>query len=101
GAWEVKPGEAVFFGGAGVFHLVNDRVMRSHGLAGNQCALVLELDGRVDEGRLLRTVGRAAESLPHLRVRMEEGIVRGARWAPRSSLSGPRVSVVASGDDPL
>jgi len=93
--------EAVFLGGADVFHLVHDRAMRAAGLAGNQCAFALELDGRLDVEALARKVARAEELVPHLRVRLEAGLLRRARWVVGPPLGRDRVRLVHSDGDLL
>jgi len=57
-------------GGVDAFHLVNDRVMRSRGLAGNHCLFVVELDGRLDVQRLNRRIERAVALAPELSRRL-------------------------------
>lgn len=57
-------------GGVDTFHLVNDRVMRARGLAGNHCLFVAAVDGRLDVQRLARRLERAVTLLPELRRRL-------------------------------
>jgi hypothetical protein len=93
--------EAVFLGGADVFHLVHDRAMRASGLAGNQCVLAFELDGRLDADRLARKVARAEGLVPHLCVRLETGLLRRARWVSGSPMGRDRVRLVPFDGDVL
>jgi diacylglycerol O-acyltransferase / wax synthase len=85
-------GEATLLGGADVFHLVHDRAMRREGLAGNQCVLVPELG---------RTAARAEALVPHLRVRLEAGLLRHPRWVQGPPLGAARVRVVPSNGDSI
>jgi hypothetical protein len=93
--------EAVFLGGTDVFHLVHDRAMQRLGVAGNQCALALELYGRLDVDSLARKVARAEALVPHLSVRLEAGLLRRARWVPGPPLGRDRVRLVPSDGDVL
>ncbi len=65
----------VLLGGIDHFHLMNDRAMRSRGQAGNQCLFVLELDGRLDLGRLAARLDRATRALPELRFRLDNSVL--------------------------
>lgn len=57
-------------GGVDAFHLVNDRVMRARGLAGNHCLFVVAVGGRLDVQRVIRRLERAVALLPELRRRL-------------------------------
>lgn len=73
----------VLLGGIDFFHLMNDRAMRSRGQAGNHCLYVLELDGRLDVGRLAARLERATRVLPELRFRLDNSVLGRAgrpRW---------------------
>ncbi|WP_437644717.1 wax ester/triacylglycerol synthase domain-containing protein [Sorangium sp. So ce362] len=73
----------VLLGGIDHFHLMNDRAMRSRGQAGNHCLFVLELDGRLDLGRLAARLDRATRALPELRFRLDNSVLGRAgrpRW---------------------
>ncbi|XXX74044.1 wax ester/triacylglycerol synthase domain-containing protein [Sorangium sp. So ce134] len=73
----------VLLGGIDHFHLMNDRAMRSRGQAGNHCLFVLELDGRLDLGRLAARLERATRALPELRFRLDDSVLGRAgrpRW---------------------
>ncbi|WP_437574663.1 wax ester/triacylglycerol synthase domain-containing protein [Sorangium sp. So ce887] len=65
----------VLLGGIDHFHLMNDRAMRSRGQAGNHCLFVLELDGRLDLGRLAARLDRATRALPELRFRLDNSVL--------------------------
>lgn len=93
----------VLLGGIDVFHLMNDRAMRSRGLAGNHCLFVVELDGRLDPARLAARLDRAVQAVPELRFRLDTSLLGGVRprWvidpgrSPRRSpsWSPPRISL--------
>ena len=91
---------SVPLGGADVFHLVHDRAMAREGLGSNQCALVLELQGRVNEALLERRLLAAAALLPHLRFVLEAPLFRPGRWVLGPAL-GARVRVVATDLPPI
>ncbi len=87
--------EPVLLGGIDVFHLMNDRVMRSRGQAGNHCFFVAHLEGRLELGRLQARLDRAARAVPELRWRLDHGplgagrprwVVDARRGAPAASL---------------
>ncbi|WP_437314463.1 wax ester/triacylglycerol synthase domain-containing protein [Sorangium sp. So ce385] len=65
----------VLLGGIDHFHLMNDRAMRARGQAGNHCLYVLELDGRLDLGRLAARLERATRALPELRFRLDNSVL--------------------------
>ncbi|KYF88948.1 hypothetical protein BE20_21545 [Sorangium cellulosum] len=65
----------VLLGGIDHFHLMNDRAMRARGQAGNHCLFVLELDGRLDLGRLAARLERATRALPELRFRLDNSVL--------------------------
>src|SRR4051812_44128891 len=94
--------ESVLLGGVDVFHLVNDRHMRSRGLAGNHCAYVLELDGRLDIGRLQARLENAVRAVPELSWRLAGGFPFRPRWVARRERSVPPVGFhqVESADVP-
>lgn len=85
-------------GGVDAFHLVNDRVMRARGLAGNHCLFVVAVDGRLDVQRLVHRLERAVALLPELRRRLV-ATPAGPAWqetaAPPVSL---RVRTIAAAD---
>ncbi len=85
-------------GGVDAFHLVNDRVMRARGLAGNHCLFVVAVDGRLDVQSLVRRLERAVALLPELRRRLV-ATPAGPAWqetaAPPVSL---RVRAIAAAD---
>lgn len=85
-------------GGVDAFHLVNDRVMRARGLAGNHCLFAVWLDGRLDVSRLVRRLERAVALLPELRRRLVRA-PSGPAWedAPASPIP-LRVRAVAAAD---
>ena len=94
----------VLLGGIDVFHLMNDRAMRSRGQAGNHCLFVVELEGRLDLGRLAARIDRAVRALPELRWRIDQGPLGVARprWVvdPRRGAPAPSLREV-SGDAEL
>ncbi|MBK8253498.1 MAG: hypothetical protein IPK82_12630 [Polyangiaceae bacterium] len=57
-------------GGVDVFHLVNDRVMRARGVAGNHCLFAVAAEGHIPVRSLTRRLEHAAEVLPELRSRL-------------------------------
>lgn len=61
---------AVRLSGMDVFHVRLHQEMRSRGLAGNSCALVLQLNGRLDAGALAARLEAAAALLPELGWRL-------------------------------
>lgn len=81
-------------GGADVFHLVHDRDMARRGLGSNQCVLVVELEGRLDEGLLGRRLARAEALLPHFSLRLESPLLRPPQWVFGSGRRGERLRVV-------
>lgn len=85
-------------GGVDAFHLVNDRVMRARGLAGNHCLFTVAVDGRLDVQSLVRRLERAVALLPELRRRLV-ATPAGPAWqetaAPPVSL---RVRTIAAAD---
>lgn len=87
-------------GGIDVFHLMEDREMRSRGLAGNLCVYHLELDGRLDPGGLGRRVRRAVELVPELGWRLARGLAPPPRWTSGGVLA-PAVRVQEVGSEPL
>ncbi len=91
----------VLLGGIDVFHLMNDREMRARGLAGNHCAFVLELDGRLDPARLDVRLARAVALVPELRFRLAGGFPFRARWVVDEGAGAPRVVVREAGRRPL
>lgn len=92
--------DAVVLGGVDVFHLMNDRAMRARGLAGNHCAYVLMLDGRLDARALERRLARAIAWMPELRYRLEGGFPRLPRWRSAPD-AAPPLTVLDQGERPL
>jgi hypothetical protein len=91
----------VALGGADVFHLINDRAMRAAGLASNQCAYVLALDGRIEPSLLQRRAARAEALVPELCFRLAAGPLRLPAWVPAAPRGEGRVRVLeVEGDDP-
>lgn len=72
----------IALGGADVFHLVGDRRMRAENLGSNQCALVVELDGRIDPDKLRRRISQACAREPHFRVTLRAPMLGSPFWAP-------------------
>lgn len=72
--------EARELGGVGVFHLMNDRLMRSRGLAGNHCLLVLELERHIDLPKLDIRLERAVSAVPELRFRLDQRLLGRPSW---------------------
>lgn len=58
--------------------------MRAEGLGANQCALVLQLDGRIGPDKLRRRLARAIALEPHLGVTLQAPLLRPPRWIPAS-----------------
>lgn len=86
-------------GGVDAFHLVTDRVMRSRGLAGNFCAFVVAVEGRLDLAGLGRRIERAAALLPELRRRLAWS-ARGPVWID-SDAAPPGIRVRSGSDETL
>jgi hypothetical protein len=94
----------ILLGGIDVFHLMNDRALRSRGLAGNHCLFVIELDGRLDPGRLPARLDRAVRAVPELRFRLDSGplALGRPRWVVDPRRAAPPVAVrEVSGDEEL
>jgi hypothetical protein len=94
----------VLLGGIDVFHLMNDRAMRSRGLPGNHCLFVVELDGRLDPGRLVVRLERAVRAMPELRYRLDAGPLGlgRPRWVVDPRRAAPLAAVrEVSGDEEL
>lgn len=83
----------LLLGGIDVFHLVNDRHMRSVGLPGNHCAFVADLGGQVDFDLVRRRVSRSVEVFPELAVRLRRSWRRGPLWARAPYAPRPTVSL--------
>jgi len=83
----------LLLGGIDVFHLVNDRHMRSVGLPGNHCAFVADLGGHVDIDVVRRRVSRAVEVFPELSVRLRRSLRKGPLWARAPYAPRPAVSL--------
>jgi hypothetical protein len=86
-------------GGVDVFHLVTDRVMRSAGLPGNHSLFCAAVDGRLDVGRLVRRVERAAKLVPELRWRLARSPA-GPVWVD-SDAKAPELRVRATKNDEI
>ena len=89
-------------GGVGVFHLVNDRVMRARGLAGNHSVFALELDGKLDPARLDVRLARAVSDLPELRFRLKTGfppLLKPPSWVIDAGRPPPRAETLPAGSD--
>lgn len=70
-------------GAVDVFHLLHDREMRARGLAGNHCAFVAEVDGRLDVRRVGSRVEAAFAALPELSSRLRGPLAHlGSGFAP-------------------
>src|SRR5437773_8712458 len=76
-------------GGVDFFHLIRDREMRERGLAGNHCAFVIDVEGRVDERALDRRIARVAADMPELRARLKNGFP--PRWVEGDAVPEVRV----------
>lgn len=74
--------------------------MLAEGLGANQCALVLELDGRIDPDKLRRRIGRATAREPHLGVTLRAPLLRSPVWVPATRRS-ETFSIVQTQNDPL
>jgi diacylglycerol O-acyltransferase len=95
---------ATALGAVDVFHLLNDREMRGRGLAGNHCAFVAELDGRLDVRRVGRRLEAAMTSCPELRFRLRGGfslpaVGLGPTWEVSSDKTPPPLGVRSVGSD--
>src|SRR5262245_47732473 len=88
----------VLLGGIDVFHLMHDRDMRARGLAGNHCAFVVELGGRLDPARLSSRLARAVELVPELGFRLAVRPAELPRWVVDPGRPLPSVRVL---DAPL
>lgn len=85
-------------GGVDAFHLVNDRVMRARGLAGNHCLFAATVEGHLDVQALTRRIERAAALLPELRRRLVR-TPAGPAWIDTNAPAPPlRVRTVAARD---
>lgn len=85
-------------GGVDAFHLVNDRVMRARGLAGNHCLFTVAVDGRLDVQSLVRRLERAVALLPELRRRLV-ATPAGPAWQETSARPVDlRVRTIAAAD---
>jgi hypothetical protein len=83
----------VLLGGIDVFHLANDRAMRSRGLAGNHCAFVIEVEGRLDREALEARLAHAVKAVPELSWRLESPLLGRPRWAPDPTRPPPAVGL--------
>jgi diacylglycerol O-acyltransferase / wax synthase len=83
----------VLLGGIDVFHLANDRAMRSRGLAGNHCAFVVEVEGRLDRGALEARLAHAVRAVPELSWRLETPLLGRPRWVPDPKRPPPAVGL--------
>lgn len=72
---------------------MNDRLMRSRGLAGNHCIFVLELDGRVDVAKLDVRLERAVSAVPELRFRLQHSLLGRPSWVIDHGRAAPSVEV--------
>ncbi len=88
-------------GAIDIFHLVNDREMRRRGLAGNHCAIVVEVEGRLDIARLGARLDRARALLPELRFRLRGGFPSSPKWVPVASDDTSILAVHAAGSEPV
>lgn len=83
----------VLLGGIDVFHLANDRAMRSRGLAGNHCAFVVEVEGRLDREALEARLAHAVRAVPELSWRLETPLLGRPRWVPDPKRPPPAVGL--------
>lgn len=91
-------GASVPLGGADVFHLVNDRLMRAEQPGSNQCALVVDLDGRIDPDKLRRRIQHATTLEPHFNATLRSPLLRVASWI-RDTHTKNCFSIVETTDD--
>jgi diacylglycerol O-acyltransferase len=89
----------VLLGGIDAFHLMHDRDMRARGLAGNHCAFVVELEGRLDPARLTERLSRAAWLVPELCFRLEGRLAQLPRWVVDPGRSLPPVRLIDAPDE--
>jgi hypothetical protein len=86
--------DPVWLGGIDVFHLMHDRDMRARGLAGNHCAFVAELEGRLDPAQLSSRLARAVRLVPELRWRLAGRLGALPRWVVDPDRPLPPVRVI-------
>ena len=80
-------GASIALGGADVFHLVGDRRMRAEHLGSNQCALVVQLDGRINPDKLRRRIATACAREPHFQTKLQSPLLGSPFWAPSTRTS--------------
>jgi len=85
-------GGPVPLGPVDVFHVRTHQEMIAEGLAGNGCALAIELDGWVDLARLSRRLTRALALMPELRWRLGRDVRLRHVWRTRRTLAPPLVA---------
>lgn len=82
--------------GVDLFHVRVHQEMRWRGLAGNRCALALELDGRVDEQLLAARLQAARVALPELGWRLGRSVSLQPVWRQEQAQRGPSLVVRSS-----
>ncbi len=81
-----------------VFHVRTHQEMIAEGLAGNCCALAIELDGHVDLVRLSRRLTQALRLVPELRWRLGRDAQLRYVWRTRRTLAPPLAAGVLAPD---